>query len=143
MVYFDSTVLIAYTLTKLLDPEKYRVVASLFNRVNKGEIAAVTSFYALHKVLIFALNNAVNPSKGRKLGKQALLEILQTEIEILPMITREERILNARMFDQLKDSSDVAHAIAAKLSGCQVPVSHDQHFRDLPPELVWKRPEEL
>jgi len=144
VVYLDSTVLIAYTLTKLLEPERYSQTSLLMARINRGEIAAVTSFYALHEVLIFALRNAPDPVKGRKLGKQALLEILQTKVEILPMITREERILHSRTFASLKDSSDVAHAISAYLSGCQVVVSYDEHFADLPTNvLTWKKPEEV
>ena len=143
MVYIETTVLIVYTLTRLVEPEKYTHTAALIDRINGGEIVAVTSFYALHEVLIFALKNAPDPAKGRQLGKQALLEILQTGIEVWPMITREERILNTRTFDQLKDPSDVAHAISAYLSGCHTVVSYDQHFRDLPPLLSWKKPEEV
>jgi predicted nucleic acid-binding protein len=98
VIYLDSAVLITYTLTKLLEPERHAHTAALIARINRGEIAAVTSFYALHEVLIFALKNAPDPAKGRKLGKQALLEILQIDIAVLPMITREERSLNARTF---------------------------------------------
>lgn len=143
MIYLETTILIVYTLTKLLEPEKYVQTAALFARVNSGEISAVTSFYALHELLIFALKNAPDASTGRKLGKQALLEILQTSIEVLPMITREERILNTRTFADLKDPSDIAHAICAHLNGCKIIVSYDEHFRNLPSILDWKKPEEI
>ena len=143
MIYIETTVLIAYTLTKLLEPERYTRTAALMMRINRGEMAAVTSFYALHEVLIFALRNALDPIMGRKLGKQALLEILQTEIEVLPMITREERILNTRTFAALKDPSDIAHAISAYLNGCQILVSYDEDFHNLPLALTWKKPEEV
>jgi predicted nucleic acid-binding protein len=122
LVYIDSTVLIAYTLTKLIEKEKYVHIVALIDKVNKGEIAAVTSFYALHEVLIFALRNAPDLIKGRKLGKEALLEVLQTRIEIVPMLTREERILHARTFSSLKDPSDMPHAISALLWGCEIMV---------------------
>ena len=59
------------------------------------------------------------------------------------MVTREERILNARTFSAIKDSSDVAHAISAYLNGCQFLISYDKHFEDLPPVLEWKRPEDF
>lgn len=143
MIYLETTVLIAYTLTRLVEPNRHAHTVSLVDRINSGEIAAATSFYALHEVLVFALRNAPDPAKGRKLGKEALLEILQTNIEVLPMITREERILNTRTFAELRDPSDVAHAITAYLSGCQTIVSYDEHFRDLPSILVWKKPEEI
>jgi len=142
-LYLDSTVLITYTLTKLVETERYTHVSAMMDRINKGEFIALTSFYALHEVLLFALRNAPSVDKGRRLGKQAQLEILQTEIGVLPMTTREEKILHARTFAKLEDPSDASHAISALLSGCQIMVSYDQHFASLPPILTWKKPEEL
>lgn len=143
MIYLETTVLIAYTLTKLLEAERYAHTAALMTRINQGQMTAVTSFYALHEVFIFALKNAPDPATGQEVGKQALLEILQTRVGLLPMITREERIVHTRLFAQLQDPSDVAHAISAYLSGCQILISYDHHFRDLPSLLMWKKPEEL
>jgi len=117
--------------------------SGLMQRIDAGEIVARTSFYALHETMMFALQNTPSPEKGRRLGKQALREILQTEVDLLPMLTRAERILHARVFAALKDSSDAPHAISAHLSACQVVVSYDQHFADLPAPLLWRRPEEL
>ena len=112
----------------------------MIEKINTGEIVALTSFYALHEVLVFALRDASSLDHGIRLGKDALLQVLQTEIGVLPMVTRTERILNARTFSAVKDSSDVAHAISAYLNGCQFLVSYDKHFEDLPPVLEWKRP---
>jgi len=143
LVYLDTTVLLAYTLTRLVERDRYAVTAVLLEKINAGQIRAVTSFYALHEVLIFALRNVADPIKGRQLGKEALLQILQTEIGLLPMLTREEKILQARTFSRLKDPSDISHAISARLCGCTLLVSYDQHFADLPPVLCWKTPDEL
>jgi len=142
-IYLDTTVLLAYTLTKLVEKKKYKQTRRLIARVDAGEIRAITSFYALHEVLIFALRNAPNPEAGRRLGKDALLAILQTDVEILPMLTREEKVLHARDFSVIKDPSDVSHAISAYLHGCQIVVSYDRHFADVPAPLVWKTPAEL
>jgi predicted nucleic acid-binding protein len=142
-LYLDSTILIAYTLTSLIEKERHADVVAMIEKINAGEIVALTSFYALHEVLVFALRNAPNLELGIRVGKDALLQILKTEIGVLPMVTREERILNARTFSAIKDSSDVAHAISAYLKGCQFLVSYDRHFEDLPPVLEWKRPEDF
>ena len=143
VVYLDTTVLLAYTLTRLVEKERYRHVAILMEKVNAGEVIALTSFYALHELFLFALKNAPTSEDGRQLGKEALLDVLQTGVGVLPMITREERVLHARTFAALQDSSDLPHAISAHLAGCQVLVSHDRHFAALPAILKWKRPEEL
>lgn len=143
VVYLDTTVLLAYTLTRLVKKERYRHVATLMERINAGEVVALTSFYALHEVFLFALKNAPTPEDGRQLGKEALLDILQTKVGVLPMITREERVLYTRTFAALRDSSDLPHAISAHLAGCQTLVSHDRHFAALPAILKWERPEEL
>lgn len=142
VVYLDTTVLLNYTLTRLVEKDRYPHVATLMAKINAGEVVALTSFYALHEVLLFALKNAPTPENGRQAGKEALLNILQTNIGILPMVTREEKVLHARTFS-LRDSSDLSHAISAHIAGCQILVSHDQHFAALPAILKWKRPEEL
>ena len=142
-LYLDTTVLIAYTLTRLIERERHADVVALIEKINAGEVVALTSFYALHEVLVFALRNAPSLELGIRIGKDALLQILQTEIGVLPMVTREERILNARTFSVIKDSSDAAHAISAYLNGCQFLVSYDKHFEDLPPLLEWKSPKDL
>lgn len=111
-------------------------------RVNAGAIVAFTSFYALHEVFLFALKNVSTPEDGRQLGKEALHDILQTEVSLLPMVTRQEKVLYTRTFAALQDSSDVSHAISAHLAGCRILVSHDRHFV-LPAILEWKRPEQL
>jgi len=59
------------------------------------------------------------------------------------MVTREEKVLHVWLFAALQDCSDLSHAISAHLAGCQILVSHDQHFAALPAIPKWKRPEEL
>ena len=59
-LYLDSTILIAYTLTKLVEKERHSDVVAMIEKINVGEIIALTSFYALHEVLVFALRNAPN-----------------------------------------------------------------------------------
>lgn len=142
-VYLDTTVLLALTLTRLVEVERHENSQAMMRRVRAGEILAMTSFYALHEMLIFALQNASNREVGLRLGKDALLEILKADILILPMSTRAEKILHAPMFSTLADSSDLSHAISAYVNGCQAVVSYDQHFGALPPEMAWKKPEEL
>jgi len=108
-----------------------------------GQLKAITSFYALHEVLVFATRNAPDLISGCNVGKAALVELLRTPLTILPMLTREEKILNLRTFATLADSSDTSHAITAYRAGCTIIVSYDEHFKDLPPVLTWRKPEDL
>ena len=57
MYYLDTSILLALTLTKSTEPERHRAVSDLFEFIGASKIKAVTSFYALHELLIIALIN--------------------------------------------------------------------------------------
>ncbi len=143
MVYIETTVLIIYTLARHSDKTRYPHVANLFQQIEAGEIVALTSFYALHEVFIFALKNAPEATIGQQAGKEALLEILKTKIHLVPLPTREERILRARTFSALTDSSDLTHAICASAANCEAIVSYDHHFDAIASILPRMLPEQL
>ena len=58
MLYIDTSVLVVYTMAKRKESQKFVAVEKLFNRINKGELEAVTSFYALLELFIIGLDNA-------------------------------------------------------------------------------------
>ena len=41
------------------------------------------------------------------------------------------------------DTSDVPHAIAASVYGCEAIVAYDEHFRAISPILPYKMPEDF
>ncbi len=143
MIYVETTVLIIYTLARHSEVGRYTHVAKLFQRIDTEEVEAVTSFYALHEMFLFALRNAPDPATGAQAGKEALLEILKTKIRLTPLPTREERILHSHTFSALSDASDVSHAISAFLAGCDTIVSYDQHFDEIASILPRRLPEEF
>ena len=144
MIYLDTTILVTFAFAKHAAPQRHRQAAELIARISTGTVQAVTSFYALHELFVFAIRNlAPDTAAGSELGKQGLVEILQTKVKVLPMLTRQERTLNQHIFRAFKDSSDVSHAISAHLAGCQALVSFDAHFKSLPPDLPWKTPDEI
>ncbi len=59
MIYLDTSALLAFTLTKTLEPERFAATARLFDLINTGQVRAVTSFYALHE-LFSALHDATD-----------------------------------------------------------------------------------
>jgi len=143
MYYIDTSVLLVYTLAKKKEKERYKHVSNLFNNINSGKYKACVSFYALHEVIIIAFQNAPNFGLGSKYAKEALLEILKTEVYILPLLNREERIIHAQRFSDLRDSSDIPHAVSAFVYKAEAIVAYDNHFKDISDIIPYKKPEEI
>ena len=117
-----------YTLTQALEPGRYQHTAKFVAKIVDGSLSAATSFYALHEVHLFAIENVPNFRVGTAYGKAALEKILALPLQLLPLITREDRTRHARTFSALRDASDLPHAIAALVYGCDAIVAYDEHF---------------
>ncbi len=141
--YLDTSVLLVSTLASGTEVERYPAVQQLFDLIEKKTIKAVTSFYALHELYLFALEHAPDFEIGTAYGKEAINLILKTNIQLTPLLNRMERKINARLFTHLTDSSDLPHAISAKIWGCDGIVAYDEHFLSIADVLEYKTPEEL
>lgn len=142
MIYLDTSVLLVHTLTQSVEVERSRSVRKLFAKINSRLISAATSFYALHEVHVFAIENSPTLDLGFEFGKTALQEILKTPIRILPFVTRMERRRMASRFASLRDASDLPHAISAYASGCEAIVAYDDHFKAIDHVISYKKPED-
>ncbi|HWP91440.1 MAG TPA: PIN domain-containing protein [Thermodesulfobacteriota bacterium] len=142
MLYLDTSVLLVYTLTQSIEIERFKITDKLFTKIISGEITAATSFYALHELYIFALENAPDLETGYAFGKNALLKVLSTPVHILPFVSRTERKNLGEKFVGLRDPSDVPHAIVAFNSGCDAIVAYDEHFRAISHVIPYKKPED-
>lgn len=144
MIYLDTSVLLAFTLTKTLEPERFDAAARLFDLINSGHVKATTSFYALHELLVIAISNTEPDwEAGSELARQSLLSILQTRLLYLPLPRREEKLVKARLFSALRDATDLPHAIVAHVAGCSAIVAYDEHFRAISDIIAYKTPEEV
>jgi len=141
--YIDTSVLLVYTLAGGTEVERYSVVRRLFSLIENGRLKAVTSFYALHELYLFALENAPDFETGTEYGKEALTMIFRTPVQITPLLSRIERKINERFFKKMPDMSDLPHVISAKIWGCAGIVGYDEHFRAVSDILEYKTPEEL
>jgi predicted nucleic acid-binding protein len=142
LLYIDTSVLLVYTLTQSIEIERFKITDKFFTKIISGEITAATSFYALHEVYIFALENAPDLETGYAFGKAALVKILSTPLRIFPFVSRTERRVLAGKFTGLKDPSDVPHAIAAFAFGCDAIVAYDEHFQAISHIIPYKTPED-
>ena len=143
MYYLDTSVLLTYTLAQAAEPERSDSVRRLIERLRADRRRMVTSFYALHEVFLFALEQAPTEEIGSSFGKAALVEILSLPIRLLPLLSRSERTTHTKKFSTLPDPSDVPHAISAYLSDCRFVIAYDDHFKKLASPLIYKTPEEL
>jgi len=132
MLYLDTSVLLAYTLTKTMEPSRFQVTSELFQLVNRRVIRAVTSFYALHELLVIAISNTEPDwEAGSELAREALLAILSSRLLYVPIPRREDKMLK------------VPHAIAAHTAGCTTIVAYDEHFRAIEATIPYKTPDEI
>lgn len=144
MTYLDTSVLLAFTLAKRVEPVRFHAASRLFELIDQGAIRAVTSFYALHELLVIAITNTEPDwEAGSELAREALLAILNSYLLYIPIPRREDKILKARLFSALRDATDLPHAIAAHTVGCTAIVAYDDHFRAITHILPYKTPDEI
>jgi predicted nucleic acid-binding protein len=144
MLYLDTSVLLAYTLTKTIEPQRYEATRQLFEMIERGVTKAITSFYALHELLVVAITNTEPDwQAGSELARDALREVLSTRTLYVPIPRREDKVLKARLFSALRDATDVPHAVAAHTSGCTTIVAYDEHFRAISHLIPYKTPEDV
>lgn len=62
---------------------------------------------------------------------------------IVPLVTREDRIIHRVKFAGLRYASDMTHAITASVYRCGLIVAYDHHFGEIGPILPWKTSEDL
>ena len=97
----------------------------------------------LHELYIFALENAPDFYTVNQYGKEAMNIILATKVQLTPLLSRMEKMINARLFNNLSDFTDLPHVISAKIWGCDVIVEYDEHFASISDVIDYKTPEEL
>lgn len=142
MLYIDTSVLLVYTLTQAVEKERYPSTERFFAKISDGSLSGATSFYALHEIYVFSIDNAPNFSTGAAFGKGALERVLRLPLQILSFVSRSERARHARRFSALRDASDVPHAIAAYVYGCEAIVAYDEHFDAITDLISHKEPED-
>lgn len=103
----------------------------------------MTSLYSIIELYQVAVNTFDTLSEASEYGKEALVNILKTKVVLLPMLNRIEKLINAHQFNALRDSTDLTHAISAKIWGCDVIVAYDDHFSSITDVISYKTPEQI
>lgn len=131
MYYIDTSVLMPYTLTKKTEPKRYQKVEQLFELAEAGKIKLATSLYVFSELYAIALESAPDILSASDVAKEAIQSILQTKIILLPFPSRIQRSIFSRRLAELRDTSDLSHAISAIVNNCEAIISYDRHFQQI------------
>ena len=72
----------------------------------------------------------------------SLLKLLGYPLQIMPLLTRSDRLAYERRF-AISDASDKPHVISAYLARCNAIVSYDSHFQEATDFITALTPEEF
>lgn len=99
------------------------------------------SLYAFQELYSFCHENysVTDVSDAFRL---ALLKLLNYPLQVVPLLTRGDRLTYERRFT-LSDASDKPHVISAYLAGGDAIVSYDSHFQEAADFIASLTPEEL
>ena len=80
--------------------------------------------------------------KPEEIGLESIRTIVNMPIRLVPLLSREERIIYYKRF-KMKDRADVPHAITAFVYDCDYIVTYDNHFKEISDQISVTAPEEL
>ncbi len=74
-------------------------------------------------------------------ARLAIYKLTGVRLQLVPLLTREEKVRHARGFP-IRDSSDQPHVILAHLHYCDALVAYDEHFTDTSHLIPYLHPDE-
>jgi len=139
-LYLDTSVLTVYLFGRDREPNRYPHTARLFDEINAGRADGLISLYALQEVVAFCQDNF--PAEDVEgVAALAFRVLFLNRIRVCGMLSRQQRVLNARRFP-IEDPSDLPHAMTAHLQQCDAIVTYDSHFAAISDRIAVFSPEE-
>lgn len=140
-IYLDVSVILVYLFGREKERERYSSVVQIFNLLNSNRLSFVTSIYSFQEIYSFCQEN-FPPDDLPSVFRLSLLKLLNNPIEIMPLLTRQQRLIHEKKF-RISDPSDKPHVVSAYLSSCDSIVGYDEHFRDSSEFVQYLTPEEF
>lgn len=140
-IYIDTSVVVAKLFGQKVAPSRHTAASEVFEFMRARKVIGVISFYTLHEIYWFCMDN-FSAEESREKARLALLNVLEIEVELVPLLAREDRIYYRRRFP-IRDSSDQAHAISAFVNNCDAIVAYDERFQDTSHVIEYLKPEEF
>ena len=107
----NTSAVVAFLFGQKVAFQQHTAAAKLFELISARKVIGVISFYALHEIYWFCIDN-FGAEVAKEKARLAILDLLGIETELAPLLSREDRIYYRRRFP-IRDSSDHAHAISA------------------------------
>jgi predicted nucleic acid-binding protein len=133
-VYLDTTVITILLFERNNPSSRYAETVRLFDVLDANRFEAVVSLYALQELCAFCYGN-FPAEQAPHVARLAFYELLGHEIQLVPLLTRMDRIILNRRFP-LKDTSDQAHAATAYHHGCQAIITYDSHYDEIADRML-------
>jgi predicted nucleic acid-binding protein len=127
-LYFDTSVLAAYTYFSETEITRFETVNQLIDGCIQNKIEIVVSFYGLHELFLLAFEYL--DEKFEEIGLESVRSIVNLPIRLVPLLSREKRIIYHNKFE-MKDRTDVPHAITAYIYNCDHIITYDIHFKEI------------
>ena len=138
--YLDSSAVNVYLFGVEKEPERYPEVVALFDAINAGRADGVISVYTVQELCVYC-RDFFPADVFAITARLAMQKLLNARLQLVPLLTREEKIQHAREFP-VRDPSDQSHAILAYLHGCDALVAYDEHFADIAHLVLYLQPGE-
>jgi predicted nucleic acid-binding protein len=139
-LYLDTSVLTVYLFGRDKEPNRYSHTVRLFDEIDAGQADGLISLYALQEIFAFCQDN-FSEEDIEEITDLAFRHLFQNRLRVCGMLTRQQKVLNARRF-LIEDPSDLPHAIVAYLQKCDALVTYDRHFDSIADRLTVVDPQE-
>ena len=140
-VYLDVSMLVVYLFGQTKEQIRYQAVSNLFDKFQVSQLDCCISLYAFQELYSFCHEN-YSATDVSNVYRLALLRLLDYPFQIMPLLTRSDRLIYERRFT-MSDASDKPHVISAYLAGCDAIVSYDSHFQEATDLITALTPEGL
>ena len=139
-LYLDTSVLTVYLFGRDREPDRYPHTLRLFDEINAGRADGLVSHYALQEIFAFCQDNFPEQDV-EEVAALAFRDLFQNRLRVCGMLTRQQKVLNARQFS-IEDPSDLPYALTAHLQRCDALVTYDGHFVSIADQIVVFTPED-
>lgn len=139
-LYLDSSVVNVYLFGAKKEPRRYPDVVRLFDAINAGQIDGMVSVYTVQEICVYC-REFFPEENFAEIARLAVYKLMGTRFQLVPLLTREERMKHSRTF-LIRDPSDQPHVILAYLHHCDTIVAYDEHFKDTAHLVPYLQPDE-
>ena len=87
-IYIDTSVVVAKLFGQEAEPSRHTASSKVFKLINAKKVIGVISFYVLHEIYWFCMDN-FRAEEAREKARLALLDLLEIKIELAPLLSRE------------------------------------------------------